>query len=393
MIGSDTFPFEQPIGSLAGVYLHVPFCRQACHYCNFHFSTSLRQKDALLDALCREIVLQKDYLGGLPLGSVYLGGGTPSLLSAAELKKLFDTLLEHHVLLPDAEVTLEANPDDLSGDWLRALRETPVNRLSIGIQSFRDEDLRLMNRAHNREQALQCIAAAQDAGFENLTVDLIYGIPGLSDEAWTANLHRVFETGITHLSCYALTVEPKTALEAQVRKGMAAAPDESQTARQFELLVDLAEKAGFVHYEISNFCRPPYFARHNSSYWRGVPYLGLGPSAHSFDGKSRQWNVANNAAYIQALQNHSVPFEREELSTHDRFNELLLTGLRTFWGVSEAQIRAFPHTFIQHFQARSKPWLEQGLLSETAGIYKLSPEGKLFADRIAMDLFVLSEEG
>ncbi len=374
---------------MAGIYLHVPFCRRACHYCNFHFSTSLGQKDALLEALCREIELQRHYLNEAPLASIYLGGGTPSLLSVGELERLFGELTKFHTLLPGAEVTLEANPDDLDPDWLSALRrDTPVNRLSIGIQSFREADLRMMNRAHDRQQALRSISAARRAGFDQLTVDLIYGIPGMTDQEWVDQLALVVEEGATHLSCYALTVEPRTALHVQIQKGRTAAPDEAQTARQFELLMDFAESAGFEHYEISNFCRPGHRAVHNGNYWRGVPYLGLGPSAHSYDGHSRQWNIAHNADYIRALQAGRIPCEREELADRERFNELMLTGLRTSWGVTDAQIAAFPESYRQHFARGADTWLRQGLMAEANGIYTLTRAGKLLADRIAMELFV-----
>ena len=376
-------------GPVAGIYLHVPFCRQACHYCNFHFSTSLRQKDALLDALCREIEYQREYLSGAPLASIYLGGGTPSLLSAGELKRLFDALLEHHTLLPGAEVTLEANPDDLTPEWLSALRgETLVNRLSIGIQSLRETDLRLMNRAHDRQQALHCVSNARRAGFDNLTADLMYGLPGMTDREWLDELSWLVAEGVPHWSCYALTVEPRTALHAQVQKGLTVAPDETQTARQFELLMDFAAASGFEHYEISNFCRPGHRAVHNGNYWRGVPYLGIGPSAHSFDGHSRQWNIANNATYIRSLlQDGKIPFEREELTERERFNELMLTGLRTSWGVTDAQIAAFPEQYRQHFARGTDTWLRQGLMAEANGTYTLTRSGKLLADRIAMELF------
>lgn len=370
------------------LYFHIPFCKQACHYCNFHFSTSLRQKDALLDALLRELDLQRDYLAGAELVTVYFGGGTPSLLKISDLERIFEKIETLHRVAPGAEITLEANPDDLTADYLRDLRRyTPVNRLSIGVQSFSADDLRWMNRAHDVAQAHESLRAARAAGFDNLTLDLIYGAPTTSDEQWRENLRQVFDAGIPHLSCYCLTVEAGTALAHFVRKGQSPPVDEERAARQFDDLLDAAEKAGYEHYEISNFALPGQYARHNTSYWLGEPYLGVGPSAHSFDGGSRQWNVANNARYIHALAAGEIPFERESLSPEQRYNELVMTGLRTQWGVDLARLDALGPVFAPHFERVAQPFLANGMMLREGRAFRLTREGKFLADGIAAELF------
>ncbi|MEZ5040347.1 MAG: radical SAM family heme chaperone HemW [Saprospiraceae bacterium] len=373
---------------MAGIYLHIPFCKQACHYCNFHFSTSLKQKDALLDALLQEIEMQKDYLQGQPIQSIYLGGGTPSLLTQHELERLFSRIYALHQVSETAEITLEANPDDLNRAALQALHQTPINRLSIGIQSFSEADLQFMNRAHNASEAEQCIDLALEAGFTSLTVDLIYGTPTMSDTQWAQNMQKVFDKGIPHISCYCLTVEPHTALDHLVKKGKAKPVEEDQAARQFEMLMKGARVAGYEHYEISNFAKPGHYARHNANYWLGEHYLGLGPSAHSFNGQTRQWNIANNSKYIQAIAKGELPFEEERLSSDQRYNEYIMTGLRTIWGCNLEKINAFGATYQAHFLQQAKPFLADGSLIEINHTYRLSDAGRLLADRIAMELFV-----
>lgn len=376
---------------MAGIYLHIPFCKQACHYCNFHFSTSLRLKDEFLAALRQEMVLQRDYLQGEILETIYLGGGTPSLLSYDELMQLFEAIHANFRVSQDPEITLEANPDDLSSEYLTALRKTPVNRLSIGIQSFAEEDLRYMNRAHNAIEARACIEYAQDKGFDNLTVDLIYGSPTTSHKQWERNLNTIFEYDIPHVSCYALTVEPRTALENHVRRGLIRAPSEDKTAEQFETLMTLMRKYGYVHYEISNFAQPNRFARHNANYWRGVSYLGLGPSAHSFDGKSRQWNVANNAQYIKSIQTNQLPFTREELNLNQRYNEYVMTSLRTIWGCDPHYIlENFGRKTLQHFNKQILPYVQNQTIETDDKCYFLTDKGRLLADGIAADLFKIA---
>jgi oxygen-independent coproporphyrinogen-3 oxidase len=370
-----------------GLYLHIPFCKQACHYCNFHFSTSARYQDEMVDALIREMELRLDYLPSRELHTVYLGGGTPSVLSASQLQRLFQAVFDLFSVKEKAEITLEANPDDLKPEVLAQLRDSPVNRLSVGIQSFSEADLQYMNRAHNAQEAYTCIEQLLGAGFDNLTLDLIYGTPTLSDEQWAANLEQIRQWGIPHLSCYSLTVEPRTALDHLVRKGKHRRPDEEQAAAQFEYLMDWARANDFLHYEISNFACPGRFARHNTHYWLGAPYLGIGPSAHSFDGTSRQWNVANNAQYMKSIEAGKVPSEREELAPTDQYNEYLMTGLRTMWGVSVSHLQEHFPQFVDSFFTGIQPLLYQRLLIKQEDRYALSDEGKLLADRIASDLF------
>ncbi len=375
---------------MAGLYLHIPFCKQACHYCNFHFSTSLRHRGPMVDALAQELTLQSDYLKGAALGSVYFGGGTPSLLDTPELVRIFEKIQTLHAVAEGAEITLEANPDDITPEKLRSWREhTPVNRLSIGIQSFSDADLTWMNRAHHAGHARQCIETALAAGFDNLTIDLIYGAPTTSDAQWRENVRTIFNYGIRHISCYCLTVEEGTALGHFVAKGKAAPVEEEKAARQFEWLMEAAAAEGYEHYEISNFARPGAYARHNTNYWMGEPYLGVGPSAHSFDGESRQWNIANNARYITAVESGTVPFEREVLTPAQRYNEYVMTALRTMWGCDAALIeRRFGTAQAAHFREAIGPYLAAETAQQEGDIFKLTRSGKFLADGIAAGLFL-----
>ena len=377
------------ISNLAGLYIHIPFCRKACHYCNFHFSTSMKSKSELVVALADELELQKNYLEGAPLETIYFGGGTPSVLTASELNFLFEKINALHKIAPNAEITLEANPDDLSSDYLKSLRDdTPINRLSIGIQSFAEEDLRWMNRAHNAIEARSCIEYAQDAGFDNLTIDLIYGSPTTTDEQWLQNLQIAFDYDIPHISCYALTVEEGTALDSFVKKGKRPNVDEERAARHFEMLMDEMRRNGFLHYEISNFALPDRFARHNSNYWLGEKYLGIGPSAHSFDGVSRQWNVAHNPQYVKALKDGNVPFTREDLTAAQRYNEYVMTSLRTIWGCDPLEIsHRFGKEYLKFFNKKIMQPLQNQTVTTDGKKYFLSDKGKLLADRITMELF------
>ena len=373
---------------MAGLYLHIPFCKQACHYCNFHFSTSLKQKDGMVKAILQELELQKDYLQGATLDSIYFGGGTPSLLTQQDLLNIFEKINQLHPIAANAEITLEANPDDLSIQKLTELKNTPINRLSIGIQSFFEIDLTFMNRAHNAEEAKNCIQNAQDIGFTNLTIDLIYGTPTTSNEAWQQNIQTALDFDIPHISCYCMTVEPNTALDHFVKKGKAEPVDEEKAAHQFEVLMTTLKSAGYEHYEISNFAKPDWHARHNSNYWLGANYLGIGPSAHSFNGKSRQWNVANNAKYIKFLSAQESAFEVEILSKKQQYNEYILTALRTKWGCDLAKIENWGVPFKHHFEKISKSYLTNQLIQQKNNIFTLTDKGKLLADRIAMELFM-----
>lgn len=374
---------------MSGIYIHIPFCRQACYYCNFHFSTSRTQQEAMVKSLLQEIALQKDYLAGEPVRTIYFGGGTPSLLQANELQALLAHLQSTFQVVPGAEITLEANPDDLSPEKLALLKAAGINRLSIGVQSFHEEDLTWMNRAHNSRQALDCIGEARRQGFDNLTIDLIYGGPTLTDEGWEQNVKQAIALGIPHLSCYALTVEPGTALDHFIRKKKMAATDPDKAARHFEMLMDWLKAAGYEHYEISNFALPGWHSRHNSSYWQGSPYLGLGPSAHSFNGASRQWNVASNAQYIKSIAAGAIPFEMETLTAAMQFNEYIMTALRTSAGCNlEWVAEKFGTALVARLIAHSEPFITMGRMEYTGETLKLTNAGRLFADGIAGELFV-----
>ncbi|MCW3121791.1 MAG: hemW [Flavipsychrobacter sp.] len=377
----------------AGIYLHIPFCKQACVYCNFHFSTSLRGKDEVLQAILKEIEMRREYLQGTTVETVYLGGGTPSLLSADEINLIFDTILKYHPVDHIKEFTLEANPDDLDKNYLKSLRSTPINRFSIGVQSFREEDLLYMKRAHNAQEADYAIKTAQDAGFTNLSIDLIYGTPGLTDAAWKQNLAKVTELGIPHFSSYALTVEDKTALQQAIQKKKAVPVDPEQAAGQFEILMEQAAAMGYDHYEISNLARPGHHAIHNTNYWRGMHYLGIGPSAHSFDGATRRWNVANNALYAKnILQEHTVPHEEEKLTAIEHLNEYIMTSLRTMWGCDLDKIaREWDDTCATMVEKSSHLCREKKWLTQEGRKLVLTNEGKLFADRIAAEMFVSAD--
>lgn len=370
------------------LYIHIPFCKQACHYCNFHFSTSLRHKTDLLSALQQEIALRHEYLATPHLSTIYIGGGTPSLLTLAELQALFQTINTYFVIAPDAEITLEANPDDLTKEKIAQLRQTPINRLSIGIQSFDEADLQFMHRAHNTQQAQNCIQLAQEAGFHNLSIDLIYGSPTTSNAIWQHNLERVFGFRIPHISAYCLTIEPKTALEHFVKHQKVAAPNEEQAAQQFEILCQMTQEAGYQHYEISNFCLPNQHARHNTSYWQGKHYLGIGPSAHSFNGHSRQWNIANNAKYIEKIGQKQIPAEIEQLTLNNQYNEYVMTSLRTIWGSNLQYIQEqFGAEFQTHFLQHILPFEQERYVMREKQHFRLTFKGKLLADKIAMNLF------
>ena len=375
---------------MAGIYIHIPFCRQACNYCNFHFSTSLHYKNEFVAALLKEIKLQSaaDYLQGQPIETIYFGGGTPSLLSIDELQQIMQTLQQQFIITADAEITLEANPDDVTDEKLAGWKQLGFNRLSIGIQSLFEEDLQWMNRAHTAEEAKQVITKARAAGFNSFTVDLIYGTPGLTDEKWLSNINWVLQQNIHHLSCYALTVEEKTPLDKLIREHKKTDVDAEQQSRQFILLMNELNKAGFEHYEISNFAKPGYRSKHNSSYWKGVHYLGLGPSAHSFNAISRQWNVANNQQYIQALQQNKIPFEKEELTKEQQLNEYIMTSLRLLEGCNLTYVeQQFGIAAANELKVGAVAFVNNGQLTVTNNHLVLTQQGKLFADSIAADLF------
>lgn len=376
------------------MYIHIPFCRKACSYCDFHFSVNHNKIDEVVGALIKEIELRSNYLDPDThkplLKTIYFGGGTPSLLSFQQLKNIFAQIQKFYIISTDAEITLEANPDDLTAIKLQEIKNTPVNRLSIGVQSFFEEDLALMQRAHNSSMAINSVLAAAEAGFSNITIDLIYGIPGMSDERWKENLLQAFALPVNHISCYNLTVEKRTALDKLIRERKVNPVDEEQSCSHFKILMELAAKHGFEHYEISNFGKPGFFSQHNSSYWKNIPYIGIGPSAHSFNGDSRQWNISSNAAYVKAIQQNEIPAEVEMLSLKNKYNEYMMTGLRTQWGVNANQISSrFGESYVADFLSQIKEYVESGHVQVQGENYLLSTAGKLIADRIAASTFVV----
>jgi oxygen-independent coproporphyrinogen-3 oxidase len=374
---------------MAGIYIHIPFCKKACHYCDFHFSTSAVYKNQMVQALRAEIGRRRDYTGTEEIETIYFGGGTPSVLGADELAMLIDEITYCYPVSSSAEITLEANPDDLNAQKVRELKQTPVNRFSIGIQSFFEEDLQWMNRAHSAAEAQSSIKRVQDAGFENITADLIYGYPLLSDEKWKFNIRELLSLQIPHISSYSMTVEPATALASFICKGKQKAMDESQSARQFQTLIDELDGAGFEHYEISNFAKSGWHSRHNSNYWEGVNYIGIGPSAHSFNGDSRQWNVADNMKYIQAILSGNIPYELEQLTPENRLNEYIMIALRTSKGMNLDTIsRRFGGDYTALVKESLEPFLDKEWATINDRTVTLSREGKLFADHIASELFV-----
>jgi oxygen-independent coproporphyrinogen III oxidase len=374
----------------AGIYIHIPFCRQACYYCDFHFSTSLSGMNELVDAIKKEIRLRKEYLPDKKIDTIYFGGGTPSLLSRAMLMDIYEEIDQHFTIAEKAEITLEANPDDLSKEKIKELATTPLNRLSIGIQSFSDVDLKFLNRIHSSQQAESCVLRSQDAGIENITIDLIYGIQTLGDHQWKKNMDQALKLDVKHISAYSLTIEPKTILQLQIQKKIINDVEESKSAQQFELLMDKMNANDFIHYEISNFCKEGFYSKHNSSYWKGVPYIGLGPSAHSYNGKSRQWNVKSNARYIASINENDFSPETEVLTHKQKYNEYILTALRTIWGVSASKIATdFEKEMTDHFMNAVAVNKKRGYLEEVNEKIVLTRSGKLVADRIASELFVV----
>tara|TARA_R110002072_G_scaffold95453_9_gene210431 strand:- start:4561 stop:5712 length:1152 start_codon:yes stop_codon:yes gene_type:complete len=381
---------------MAGIYIHIPFCKQACHYCDFHFSTSLKKKEELIQCLANELELRKNELQNQTIETIYFGGGTPSLLTIDELLFLINTVYENFKVVENPEITLEANPDDLlavraqSRTIFENYKDIGINRLSIGIQSFFERDLRLMNRAHNSKEALECLTLATQH-FDNISIDLIYGIPGLSNDEWIENIETALSFKVLHISCYALTVEPKTALETFIKKGIIDAVDDDLAQEQFNILVDKLEASGFVNYELSNFGKPNYFSKNNSAYWQGKPYLGIGPSAHSYSGDQRRWNVSNNTKYIKAIQKNELPSESETLSETDKFNEYIMTGLRTIWGISLEKVKDdFGENYKKQLLQQSEIYIKEHLLYIEDDKLLTTKKGKFLSDGIASNLFKIN---
>jgi oxygen-independent coproporphyrinogen-3 oxidase len=375
---------------MAGIYIHIPFCKQACHYCDFHFSTSLKKKEEMLTAIKTELKLRHQELGKEPVETIYFGGGTPSILRVSELEALIEQIYANYCVIESSEITIEANPDDLSSEVIEALSRSPVNRLSIGVQSFFDEDLKLMNRAHNASEARASIKLARSY-FDNVSIDLIYGIPGADNDRWGQNIDLALELEVPHISSYALTVEPKTALESFIRRGLVSEVDDDQAHEQFLMLKERLEAKGFVHYELSNFGKEGYFSENNTAYWQGKSYMGIGPSAHSFNGIERSWNVRNNTIYIKALQQNELPSEKETLSLTDRYNEYVMTRLRTKWGISLDHVSlVFGELYLKYLLEQARPFIEDHLLFHDKDRLYVSKKGLFLSDGIASQLFKLN---
>ncbi len=374
---------------MAGLYVHIPFCRQKCHYCNFYSLATKKYHDQMIYAIIRELEVRSNYLGGEKLNTIYFGGGTPSLFQPQKFKSIITKAQQILGIDDDAEITVEANPDDINRQWLLDLRKTTVNRLSIGVQSFNDKDLNYLYRTYSAAKANDSIKIAQDLGFENLSIDLIYGFPTLSDDRWKESISRALELGISHISAYALTVEPGTALDLFIRRGKYKPVDDVIAAHQFDLIRDALKDAGYEHYEISNFCLPGKYSRHNTSYWFSDKYLGAGPSAHSFDGESRQWNVSNLKSYISSVEKNEIDFEKENLSQSQKYYEYVMTALRTMWGIDIEKVKVeFGEDFHAQLLMEAKPFLQKSEIQISLNKITLTYKGKFFADGIAAGLFV-----
>ncbi|HEX3007765.1 MAG TPA: radical SAM family heme chaperone HemW [Bacteroidales bacterium] len=372
---------------MSSIYIHIPYCKRVCYYCDFHFSVAMKNKDKLMNSLKQELLMRKDYLSGAPLQSIYFGGGTPSVLEIAEVADILNTIYALHKVSSDAEITFEANPDDLTKEYLTALRNLGINRLSIGVQSFHDKDLTWMNRRHNAADAERCIKLSQDCGFPNLNIDLIYGTPTLTSDLWQENLEKFASLDIPHLSAYHLTIEPKTVLGIWKKRGKLREITEDESLKEFNMLVDFTSAHGYEHYEISNFCKDGKYSRHNLNYWMQGTYLGAGPSAHSYDGKSRQWNIALNDSYIQKISQGLPYFEEEELSVSEQFNDYLLTHLRTRWGIQFDEVKTrFGEEYFRHLQKELSRYKDSGVLHIDSNGAALTTKGKLVADRVISEL-------
>ena len=375
---------------MSGIYVHIPFCKKACHYCDFHFSTSLNNKEALVKSILSEIDLRINYLTDKNIETIYFGGGTPSLLSEKESFLILERIFKQYNVSKNAEITFECNPDDLSDDKLKELKRLEINRLSIGLQSFDEEELVWMNRVHNAKESEASVKRAQDRGFENITIDLIYGSKYSNITNWKKTLDKAIALNVKHISSYNLTIEEKTKLGHDLKANKEVAIDDEKSSEMFLEMIDRLEKNDFIHYEISNFGKVGFFSLHNSNYWKGQHYLGLGPSAHSFDGTSRQWNVANNNLYIKQISEKTEAyFEKEILTENERFNEYILTSLRTIWGIDLNYLKSnFNSDFVKTFLDQIQGYIKQETVIVKDTTYTLTEKGKLLADRIASDLFI-----
>lgn len=377
---------------MSGIYIHIPFCKQACHYCDFHFSTSMKKKDEMVLALAKEIELRKGESQYEIIETIYFGGGTPSVLTIDDIRFLINSVYEHYQVVENPEITLEANPDDLDNEIIIQYANSPINRLSIGVQSFFEDDLQLMNRAHNSAEAKKCLEFATQH-FDNISIDLIYGMPNMSNEKWLQNIETALSFNIPHISSYALTLEPKTALHKMIKSGSIPTLDDDLAQQHFHILIDKLQENGFVHYELSNFGKPDYFSKNNTAYWLGKKYIGIGPSAHSYNGESRSWNIANNSLYLKAIAENKLPSETEILSKTDQYNEYIMTGLRTIWGVSLVRIETeFGTKYLEYLYQQAEKYISDNLLEIENNVLKTTKKGKFLSDGIASDLFLLNLE-
>ncbi len=377
---------------MAGIYIHIPFCKQACYYCDFHFSTNLSLKAELIQAISTELEYQKVYLRGEAIETIYFGGGTPSLLTKQELDWIFNSVYKNYSVISQPEITLEANPDDLNQEKIKILREAGINRISLGIQSFDDKVLKFLNRAHNRQDAITCVNQLRESGIENISIDLIHSIPGQNDHLLSLNLGEVIALAPQHISVYSLTIEEKTVFGKWASRGKVKVVDETHSATQFEQVMDTLTDCGYQHYEISNYCLPGFSSKHNSSYWQQKPYLGVGPSAHSFDGETRQYNVNNNHRYLMSLNKGSIPYEKEILTKENKINEYIFTSLRTNRGCDLSYlIRTHDYDLMSINTTYIQSLLDHGFVTLSENVLSLTRRGKLMADKIASDLFATME--
>ncbi|MFB0902775.1 MAG: radical SAM family heme chaperone HemW [Nonlabens sp.] len=375
---------------MSGIYIHIPFCKQACHYCDFHFSTNLKHKTAIIDAICDELRFRKSEFKNTTVQTLYFGGGTPSVLEVDEVERIIQTVFDHYLVSSNPEITLEANPDDLTEERLILFSKTRINRLSIGVQSFFEEDLKLMNRAHNAKEAHQCIEQAVNY-FPNISIDLIYGIPGMSKDRWRENLYKAIQLNVPHISSYALTVEDNTVLKSLIEKGMVPKVEDEVAQQHFQILLDVMELHSFENYEFSNFGKEGFFSQNNTAYWTGKSYIGIGPSAHSFDGKRRGWNINNNVKYMKAIQSGELPMEIEVLTLVDQYNEYVMTGLRTIYGVSLDKIETnYGGNFKDYLLLQSEVYLKEHLLYLDGDTLLVTRKGKFLSDGIASELFMVN---
>jgi len=373
---------------LSGIYIHIPFCKQACHYCNFHFSTSLKSKDSIIKTIVEEITL-KSKLNNEVIETIYFGGGTPSILDLNDFEKILNSIFKNYKIGTDPEITLEANPDDLSKEKLKNLKKQSINRLSIGVQSFVENELKLMNRAHDSNKAIKSIEISKLI-FDNISVDLLYGLPDSSVDTLNYNIDILTKFNVNHISSYAITLEPKTALEKYIKNGLVELPDDNIVFDQFIYVNKELVANNYINYELSSFAKPNFFSKNNTAYWKRKKYIGIGPSAHSYDGINRSWNISNNKKYVDQINSGNLYYKTEKLSKIDHYNEYIMTGLRTMWGISLGYIEnKFDNKFKNYFLKNVKKYVDQNLIKINDDVYKTTESGRFLADGIASELFMI----